>query len=78
MKLTVNFCVPSNMPSLELNNVENNATVESLRSAIVQQRPELANYFVRLVLGTTEIFDGKCLCDYSSVSRVITAVAMQR
>jgi hypothetical protein len=78
MKLTVNFCVPTNMPSFELNNIENNTTIESLRAAIVQQRPELAKYFVRLVLGTTEMFDGKCLCDYNSVTPVITAVAMQR
>lgn len=78
MKLTVNFCVPTNMPSFELNNIEKNTTIESLRAAIVQQRPELAKYFVRLVLGTTEMFDGKCLRDYSSAITVITAVAMQR
>jgi hypothetical protein len=78
MKLTVNFCVPINMPSLELNNIENNATVESLRSAVIQQRPELANHFVRLVLGTTELINGKCLRDYSQDTLVLTAVAMQR
>jgi hypothetical protein len=78
MKLTVNFFVPINMPSLELNNIENNATVESLRSAVVQQRPELANHFVRLVLGTTELINGKYLQDYSQDTLVLTAVAMQR
>lgn len=79
MKLTINFCVPTNMPSLELNNIENNATVESLRSAIVDQRPELANHFVRLVLGTAELKSGECLLDYSKQDTVVlTAVAMQR
>jgi hypothetical protein len=57
MKLTVNFVVPSGEPPLVLNVNKTCVNIKFIRTRIIEQRPFLAPYFIRLVFKGKEVFD---------------------
>ena len=73
MKLTVNFVVPTGEPPLVINVDEICVTVGFVRAKIIEQRPFLAPYFIRLVFNGKEIFDTiRCENDASLLAVVMS------
>jgi hypothetical protein len=73
MKLTVNFVVPTGEPPLVINVEETWVTVEFVTAKIIEQRPFLASYFIRLVLNGKEIFDNiRCENDANLIAVVMS------